>query len=201
MPVACNRREVVFERERCNPKIVIWHGGARALELHKDHGVVFRSLPARDEHGYGRRSQEALQQAFVGVPLGATVESSLDLGQTISGIQTSSHAPRRSANRASPRSRSMRRWVSTATLISIYPGQFSARPPGSHRTPRRDSIFPPDPKGPPASGRRWPLRLTWANLQAAFGFSSSRIIRRSVSSIFGALPSRYSRRAALMRVW
>ena len=82
MPVACNQREVVFECERCNPKIVVWHGGARALELHKDPGIVFRSLSAREEHRYGCLGQEALQQGFIALPLGATVESSLDLAQT-----------------------------------------------------------------------------------------------------------------------
>jgi len=37
--------------------------------------------------------------------------------------------------------------------------------------------------------------------QAAFDFSSSRMMRRSVSSNRGAFQSRYSRSAALMRVW
>lgn len=37
--------------------------------------------------------------------------------------------------------------------------------------------------------------------QAALEFSSSRMMRRSVSSSFGAFPFRYSRRAALMSVW
>ena len=100
MPIPCNQCEVVFERQRCNPKIAVWHRGPGALEQHEDPGVVFRGLPAREEHRYGRFSHEELQQSFVAVPLGATLKSGMISPNTISGTQTSSHAPRRSANRA-----------------------------------------------------------------------------------------------------
>ena len=76
MPVACYQREVVFER---NLKSRYLARECLRLICTKISGVVFRRLPAREEHGYGRDSQESLQQGFVAVPLSATLESSLDL--------------------------------------------------------------------------------------------------------------------------
>jgi hypothetical protein len=60
VPVSRNQRKVVFERERCNPQVVVWHGRARAFELHKNPGIVLGGLSAREENGYGRLGQEAL---------------------------------------------------------------------------------------------------------------------------------------------
>jgi hypothetical protein len=102
--------EVVFKDQRGNPKVIVRDGGTGSFELNEDSRVVFRGLPAGQQHANSRLGEQFVEQSLVPALLRSTLKTGFDLPSANNGIQTSSDVPNCSARSTSPRNRSVMRF-------------------------------------------------------------------------------------------
>src|ERR1700683_3806434 len=75
MPIAGHQREIMLQRERRNPKVVVRNRCPRAFELYKQTRVVLRCFSRRKQNSNRGFGQEALQKNLVAMLLRAPVKS------------------------------------------------------------------------------------------------------------------------------
>jgi len=81
VPISRNEDEVVFEYQRCDPKIVVRNRGAGSPELNENSRILFRCFPARQQHTNRTLGEQPVQQILIAALLRAALKSGLDLTQ------------------------------------------------------------------------------------------------------------------------
>lgn len=73
--VSRDQNEVVFEHQRCDPKMVVGHRSTGPPQLNEKASILFRRLPAGQQNGDSGLGKQPVQQAFVGPLLRPTLKS------------------------------------------------------------------------------------------------------------------------------
>ena len=81
MPVPRDQDQVMLQRKRADPQIVIWNRSTRTLQLNEQPGVLLGCLAAWKQYPYGLFCEEPPQQTLVSMRPVAAIKPCLDLGK------------------------------------------------------------------------------------------------------------------------
>ena len=160
VPIAGDQLEIVLQHQGRNPKIVVRNRSPGSFQLYKQARIMLRSFPRRkqDARPWVCRGKSA-EEPRSGIAGSPPRNPAFISARTISGIQTSSHWPSRSAN-----SRIALKQIGEPVGVqrnpyfhrstSTCPNRFGAGPRSLHRMRDRESTGPPGPKNRPCGDAR-----------------------------------------------
>ena len=65
VPISCDENQIVFEHQRCDPKVVVRNRGTGSPELNENPRVMFRCFPARQQHTHSGLGEQSVQQILM----------------------------------------------------------------------------------------------------------------------------------------